>query len=187
MVGKTSFKPTKITIMAYNNVAGRSMPPMFVVKGKNFLGEHWFNSVFSKHCGTHRLQLLILDGLSSHKSSAILEHAIEEQIYNLALPPQTTHDLQPLDKSVYELSSRAYNLTCAEFLQEKFFTPSEQVDFSSFYKSGMDSLTSENITSGFSACRMYPFNPSVIVERAFEPSTLLISLWLHLKQMLVHH
>lgn len=32
------------------------------------------------------------------------------------------------------------------------------------------SFTSENITSGFSAGRMYPFNRSAIVERAFEPS-----------------
>lgn len=199
VVGKTSSKSSNITIMACVNAAGCAMPPMFVVKGKTFrsvhgfntdaapsnatwafqqngwmddeLGEQWFNGVFLKHCGAHRPQLLILDGHSSHESLAILERAIEEQIYILALPPHTTHHLQPLDKSVFGPLSRAYNHACSEFLQENPLHLVNKWTFPALINQAWTaSFTPSNIASGFSACGIFPYNPSVILDKAYAPS-----------------
>jgi len=81
------------------------------------IGEKWFKQVFLANCGPHRPQLLILDGHSSHESLAILETAMKERIEILALPPHTTHYLQPLDRTVFGPFNKAYNRSCAAFLQ----------------------------------------------------------------------
>ncbi|XP_052268856.1 jerky protein homolog-like isoform X1 [Dreissena polymorpha] len=93
VVSKTSQKSSNLTIMACVNAAGKAMPPLIITKGKTVrslhgfnttdapsnavwsfqengwindeIGEKWFNTVFLKHCGPQRPQLLIFDGHSS--------------------------------------------------------------------------------------------------------------------------
>lgn len=103
--------------MACVNGAGEKMVPMVIVRGKTSasldglnvgeapagivfaflengwmteeLGEKWFRDVFLKQCGTERLQLLLLDGHSSHESLGLLELAVavKENIQVLCLHP----------------------------------------------------------------------------------------------------
>jgi hypothetical protein len=82
VVGRTSASSSNITIMACVNAAGRTMPPLFVVKGKtsksvhgfntsaapvdtkwfmqkngwmtDSIGERWFEEVFLAQCGDQR-------------------------------------------------------------------------------------------------------------------------------------
>jgi hypothetical protein len=140
VVGRTSSVRTNVRIMACVNAVGISMPPMFIVKGKtskslhgfntqqspigsmwgfqdkgwmtDALGEIWFRDIFLKHCGSARLQLLILDGHTSHQTLAILEMTIQENIHVLSLPPHTTYALQPLDRTVFGPLNTAYNTAC---------------------------------------------------------------------------
>lgn len=81
-------------------------------------GEQWFKNVFLPNCGNECPQLLILDGHGSHETLGLLELAAQEGIHVLALPPHTTHFLQPLDRSVFGPFNKAYNKFCSDFLSK---------------------------------------------------------------------
>ena len=198
-VSRTTAKSANLTIMACVNGTGRRMPPTFVVKGKtsrslhgfntkgapigtrwyfqkngwmdDSLGEKWFNDVFLEFCGSERPQLLILDGHSSHESLAILMRAMEEGIHILALPPHTTHYLQPLDRAVFGPLNRTYNELCSEFLQESPLHQINKWTFPTLFRKAWDkSVTSINIKSGFKACGIIPVDRGAIPESPFAPS-----------------
>ena len=199
VVGRTSASSSNITIMACVNAAGRTMPPLFVVKGKtsksvhgfstsaapvgtkwfmqkngwmtDSIGERWFEEVFLAQCGDQRPQLLVLDGHSSHESLAILELAIQHDIHILCLPPHTTHALQPLDRSVFGPLNKAFNNVCSEFLAENALHSVNKWSFPGLLSSSWDiAFTKSNIQSGFRACGIYPFNPRAVDQGMLLPS-----------------
>ncbi|MES9881787.1 MAG: helix-turn-helix domain-containing protein [Sedimenticola sp.] len=198
-LARTSSRSTNITVMACVNAVGRRMPPMFIVKGKtskslhgfntteapigsrwyyqdngwmtDSIGEKWFNEVFLQFCGTERPQLLILDGHSSHETLAILQRALEENIHILALPPHTTHYLQPLDRAVFGPLNRYYNEECSEYIRNSSLHQINKWTFPTLFRKSWDKgVTSVNIRSGFRACGIYPFNPHAVPGSAVEPS-----------------
>lgn len=200
VVGRTSNDRSNVTIMACVNAAGAAMPPMLIVKGKTKkslfgyntaaspkdsvwtyherawmneeLGEQWFRNVFLKHCGQERPQLLILDGHGSHETLGLLELAKQEEIIILALPPHTTHYLQPLDRSVFGPFNKAYNKACSNFLSLAPCNIVNKWTFPQMFTSAWEAgLTVQNITSGFRACGIYPYNPAAVPKSAFQPST----------------
>ena len=135
------------------------------------VGEKWFNDVFLKFCGPERFQLLILDGHASHESLAILMRAMEEGIHILALPPHTTHYLQPLDRAVFGPLNKYYNEICSEFLQASPLNQVNKWTFPSLFRKAWDqSVTCSNIKSGFKARGIIPLNRAAIPESAFAPS-----------------
>lgn len=134
------------------------------------LGEKWFNNVFLEHCDPQRPQMLIFYGHSSHESLAILMRAIEENILILALPPHTTHHLQPLDKSVSGLLNKAYNAACSEFLQDPLQSINKWTFPALITRAWNASLTEGNIKSGFAACGIYRTNRNAITQQDFAPS-----------------
>ncbi|OWF49329.1 Pogo transposable element with KRAB domain [Mizuhopecten yessoensis] len=186
--------------MACVNAAGTSMPPMLIVKGKirkslfgyntaaspqdsvwtyherawmnEELGEEWFRNVFLRHCGQERPQLLILDGHGSHETLGLLELAKQENISIIALPPHTTHYLQPLDRSVFGPFNKAYNKACSNFLSLAPCNIINKWTFPQMFTSAWEAgLTVQNIISGFRGCGIYPFNPAAVPKSAFLPST----------------
>lgn len=196
---RTCSRSTNITIMACVNAAGVQMPPMFVVKGKtpkslyrfntqvapqgsmwtfqtngwmdDSISERWFNDIFLKNCGPERPQQLILDGHSSHETLGILMKAMEENIHILALPPHTTHALQPLDKTVFGPLNRAYNNACSQFLQENPLNYVNKWSFPGLFAQAWEKgVTPANIESGFRSCGIYPLNSGIIPDTAFGPS-----------------
>ena len=58
------------------------------------------NTHFSQHVTTRPI-LLLYDGHTSHYTAQVIAEAKEQGIYLFALPPHTSHFLQPLDKSVF--------------------------------------------------------------------------------------
>lgn len=98
------------------------------------------------------------------------------------MPSNTTHELQPLGKSVF--CSFEYNWdqevqlywlnhgesnTNKEVVVERIITKQR---FGKIFSKVWDKcMTPSNIKSGFKACRIVPFDPSVIPETAFAPST----------------
>ncbi|GFS00404.1 jerky protein homolog-like [Elysia marginata] len=72
--------------------------------------------VFLRNGGSSRPQVPILDSHHSHEVLEMLELAEEQQIHVLALPPHTTHVLQPLDRVVFKPMKTAYKKCCTEFL-----------------------------------------------------------------------
>lgn len=199
VVGRASPGRTNITVMACVSASGKQMPPLFIVKGKTSrslhgfntaaaptgskwhfqpngwmtdeIGEMWFSDVFLKECGEARPQLLILDGHSSHESLAILELAIQNDIYIMSLPPHTTHALQPLDRSVFGPLNTAYNNACSDFLNENILHSVNKWSFPGLLASAWQcAVTEKNICSGFKSCGIYPFNPSAVDPQLLKPS-----------------
>lgn len=175
VVGRTSTDRSNISIMACVNAAGIVMPPMVIVKGKTHrslygfntkdapqntiwtfskkawmedsLSEQWFRDVFLKNCGNHRPQLLILDGHGSHETLGLLQLAESENIFIMALPPHTTHHLQPLDKAVFAPFNKAYDRECSEFLSEHTCNSVNKWTFPGiFRKAWEEGLTKETLS-----------------------------------------
>ena len=129
------------------------------------IGVEWFQKVFLRHCGTDRPQLLILDSHSSHEVIDLLQTAREEYIHIYALPPHTTHLLQPLDKVVFAPLKRAYNFACTECLCT---CPSHAVNKASWprlFKAAWEkTMREEVIKKAFSDTGIYGYisiNPNI--------------------------
>ncbi|XP_069131674.1 tigger transposable element-derived protein 1-like [Argopecten irradians] len=201
VVGRTANDRTNITIMATVNAKGDAMPPMIIVKGKTKkslygyntaaappksvwtfndkawmneeLGEEWFRGVFLPNCGPERPQLLILDGHGSHETLGLLELAESENIHILALPPHTTHFLQPLDRSVFGPFNKAYNRACSDFLSASACNVINKWTFPSLLCQAWEAgITTTNIVSGFRGCGIFPVNKDAIPRSAYAPSHL---------------
>ena len=70
----------------------------------NALGLNWLQTVFEKYTGRkvgNRRRLLIVDGHSSHMNMAFIELCDQLRIILAILPPHFTHQLQPLDVSLF--------------------------------------------------------------------------------------
>ena len=126
---------------------------------------------FLKHCGPERPQVLVLDSHSSHEVLALLECAKKENIHLMALPPHTTHWLQPLNRAVNGPLKSRYNRLCTEFMSEG---PNNIINHQTwpgiFAAAWKDRVTYENICSGFRGSGLYPVDMSNIPEQAFYPS-----------------
>ena len=199
VISRTSDDRANTTIMACGNANGDFMPPMLITKGKTSKSLHgfniaeapegtawtyqesgwinekiafeWFNDVFLKHCGPERPQMLIMDGHGSHECAELLDTAIEDNIAIFALPPHTTHYLQPLDRTVFGPFNTAYNFACTEFLSAH---PSNLINKwtfpSMFTKAWTSAMTCSNLKNGFKATGIYPLNKDAIPSHAYDPS-----------------
>ncbi|XP_076434920.1 uncharacterized protein LOC143274850 [Babylonia areolata] len=195
----TSQNRDNITIMATINAAGQAMPPMIIAKGKTSNSLHkfatydaphqsvwtyqasgwmteniskkWFDDVFLKFCGPERPQLLLLDGHSSHEVIDLLEKAQQENIHVMALPPHTTHFLQPLDRGVFGPLKKHYNRECTEFLSQSTIHAVNKTSWPKLFNLAWSAtMRQEVITNAFAATGLYPFKPEVIPKEAFAPS-----------------
>lgn len=185
-----------VTIVGCVNAIGNPIPPMILFKGKRRKPTFRDNlpaksvvvmtekgsmtiEVFNKwleHFGQFKVPgkvLLILDGAKCHLDLSICMKAEELDIDIFCLPSNTTHELQPLDKSCYgpfehywdeELMNYWNRFPDRTLNKERFgavFTPV-------WHKS----MTSMNIMRGFEATGIYPYAPEKIPDEAFLPSTL---------------
>ena len=119
----SSGNKSQITVHACVSASGNYLPPMVIWDRKTLkwewtigevpgtlnglspkgwmdmdLFEKWFNGHFLRYAPSVRPLLLLLDGHSSHFSPVAVKMAAEEQVIMFALPPNTTHLSQPLDK-----------------------------------------------------------------------------------------
>lgn len=146
---RTATSKESVSVVATVNAAGQYMPPMIIIKGKTYrsrnswnvqdspsrthwayqknaymteaLGVEWFEKVFLQYCGLARPQVLILDGHGSHTTLEMIEIARANNIQLVALPPHSTHLLQPLDRGVFKSLKTHYNNCCSRFMSESPF------------------------------------------------------------------
>lgn len=174
------------------------MPPLCIVKGKTWkavesfatvdapngtlwtyqakawmcdiLGEMWFKQIFLKQCGPKRPQLLVMESHGSHETLGLLEEAARIDILILALPPHTSHHLQPLDKSVVGPFSHCYDRACSDFLAAHPDHLINKVTWPRIFRQAWEQgVTSNNIKSGFRATGIWPIDPSAVPEWAYLP------------------
>lgn len=185
-----------VTIAMCVNATGNSVPPMVIFKGKRLRPEFCDNlppgSVvrmapkgcmttelfidFINHLGQYKSPgkcLLIFDGASSHLDARIVDAADDHDIVLYCLPSNTTHELQPLDKSVNKSYEHYWD---EEVLLYAYQHPNQKLTkmrFNKiFTKVWSNCMTQKNIVNGFRATGLYPYDPNVIPEEAYAPSVL---------------
>ena len=117
---------SQITVVACVSASGSCMPLMVILNRKTLpprftegevpgtiygmssngwidqeLFNSWFIKHFLKHAPLARPLLLLLDGHSSHYCPETVHLAAKEKVIMFALPPNTTHLTQPLDKGCF--------------------------------------------------------------------------------------
>lgn len=115
--------------------------------------------------------LLIFDGAKCHLDYSIVEAAEKFAIKLFCLPSNTTHELQPMDKSVFRSFEYYWDEEVLKYWSvhedRKITTQRFGILFS---KAGDKAATPTNIKSGFEATGIFPFNPARILEEAYAPS-----------------
>lgn len=181
------------TIVACANALGNSVPPMILFKGQRLkptfadglppgskvvmspkgsmttnLFIDWLNH-FSKFIQPP--VLLIFDGAASHLDLTIVEAADQLGIHLLCLPSNTTHELQPLDKSVFRSFEHFWDEQLLQYWDKYPDRKMNKERFSEVFTPVWGKcMTISNITHGFRATGIYPFDKSVIPEHAYAPS-----------------
>lgn len=185
-----------VTVVSCGNAIGQIIPPVVLFKGQRNKPEFsdnlppgckaFMTAKGSMTCDTfvkwiaHFAQykppgkvLLIFDGAKSHLDANIVEAADTHEITLLCLPSNCTHELQPMDKSVF----RSFEYHWDDELQRYWsLNPGRKLTKSSFgnvfSKVWPKATTPSNVSAGFRATGIYPFDPTIIPETAFAPSTL---------------
>jgi hypothetical protein len=185
-----------VTVVGCVNAIGNSIPAMIIFKGKRLKAEFQDNLPagtlvkmapkgymtteifvdFVHHLGRYKTEgpaLLIFDGAKSHLDYSIVEAADSNGITLLCLPSNTTHELQPLDKSVYRSYESHWDKEVLRYWDvhpDRTITkPRFNIIFSKVWPK---CTTPDNILGGFRATGIFPFNADAIPEEAFAPSVL---------------
>lgn len=183
-----------LTIVACGNAVGHVIPPMVIYKGKRrspaYGNDLPTGSVFEmapkgsmthaifmkwlKHFSTFKpigRVLLILDGASCHLHPEIVNEADRLEISLYCLPSNTTHELQPFDKAVFKSFEHFWDVEVMKFRRNH---PGRDITRDAVGKiltpAWNSSVTLSNLTSGFRATGIYPFDPDILPPEAFAPS-----------------
>lgn len=105
----------------------------------------------------------------------LLQEAVRENNIILAMPPHTSHHLQPLDKCVFGSFAHAYDKACTDLFSGHPDLLINKTTWPRVFNTAYTvtaAFTKENIVSGFRATGIWPPNRSAIPESAFAPSLL---------------
>ena len=185
-----------VTRVACANAAGYAIPPMIIFRGKRNKPEFQDNfppntlvvmsekgsittELFIKwlhHFGQFKPPgkvLLIFDGASSHINPNIVSVADEHEIICMCLPSNTTHELQPMDKAVFKSFEHFWDCEVLKYWRTHPDRAITKARFGLICTPAYNqTLSVNNIISGFRSTGIYPFDPNVIPEEAFAPSTI---------------
>ena len=108
--------------------------------------------------------LLLLDAHKSHVYNlCFIQLMIEMDIHVLAIPPHTSHKVQPLDNAPFANFKTAWNVNLLQYLFQSVGCGMPKMDFFIvFWPSWKKAMTVANIQAGFRQTGIYPFNPNVI-------------------------
>ena len=149
---------SQVTIVGCVSAAGFCIPPMVIWDRKTLAPELtvgeipgtiyglsssgwmdqelfgvWFSNHFLRYAPAARPLLLLLHGHSSHYCPDTIRLAAHEQVILFALPPNTTHLSQPLDKGCFGPLKVAWRQVCHQYVTENpgrtvtVFCPIQQV------------------------------------------------------------
>jgi hypothetical protein len=192
----TSNTKSQITVLVCTNASGYALPPFVIFDRKTLnpqmtIGEvpgtlyglsskgwidrslfsDWFFNHFLAYVPALRPLILILDGHSSHYCPEVIRAASEQQIIIFALPPNTTHLTQPLDKGPFSPLKTAWKEVCHNFTIKNPGRTISRYDFSKlFSEAWLKAMTVKNIIAGFKTTGICPFNRKVITfHQQFQP------------------
>ena len=194
----------QITVLACACAAGYAIPPFVIFDRKTLVpqltkGEipgtsyglssngwidrqlftDWFFHHFLEFAPSVRPLVLLLDGHTSHYSPEVIKMGAAEEVIVIALPPNTTHLLQPLDKGIFSALKSQWKKVVQSYTakQSKAVT---RYEFSALFADAWySSMIPKNIHGGFKTCGVFPFNRHAVVLpleehcQAFKPEEVL--------------
>ena len=182
---------TQITVVGCVSASGICMPPMVIwdrktlnlaltegeVRGTRYalsergwmtaeIFDGWFCNHFLRFAPRDRLLLLLLDGHSSHFCPETLAMAAKHEVVIFTLPPNTTHLTQPLDKGCFFPLKSAWREACHQFISQNPGKSVTRYTFSRvFANAWMESMTMQNVQSGFATTGIYPLRRDAILAK----------------------
>ena len=135
--------------------------------GENF--ERWLmHFVAHSHCSVQKPVLLLMDNHDSHITVRGLDQAKANGIVMVTFPPHYSHKLQPLDRTVYGPLKRYYNASCNSWQMRNPGRPMTIYDIAENLGEAFPrAFTPENITAGFKATGIWPFDWDVFGDDEF--------------------
>lgn len=185
----TGNSKSQITVMACGSAAGYAIPPFVIFDRKTLnpeftrgevpgtlyglsqsgwmdrtLFSEWFFNHFLCYAPPIRPLLLVMDGHSSHYCPEVIKAAAAEQIILYALPPHTTHLLQPMDKGCFSPLKNSWRQVCHKFITQNPGRQITRFEFSKlFSEAWYQSMTMHNIVSSFQVTGICPFDRTACV------------------------
>lgn len=106
----------------------------------------------------------MFDSHSSHYSPTAVRMAAEEGVALFALPLNTTHISQPLDKGVFGPLKVHWHRVCRNFMSQNPGQTVHRYVFSRlFAEAWFDAMTTKNIISDFRIIGLFPVDRNAIV------------------------
>ena len=97
-----------------------------------------------------------------------MDKAKESNVVLLTLPPDCSHKLQPLDRSVFGPLKKFYNSACDSWLKAHPNTPMTIYDISENLGIAYTrAFISQNIRNGFKAAGIFSYDPYVFSDVDF--------------------
>ena len=179
---------SQITVLATVSASGQALPPMIIWSKKTMspdmatgelpgtlygfsdngwtnshLFHKWFEKQFLRYIPATRPILLLVDGHSSHYCPDTLTMAAENGIIIFALPSNTTHLTQPLDKGVFGPFKTHWSRVCHDFTITHPGQKVNEYNFCQlFSKAWLESMTIGTIVGGFRTTGIHPLNRDAI-------------------------
>ncbi|XP_062373154.1 uncharacterized protein LOC134060440 [Sardina pilchardus] len=184
-----------ITLICAVNAVGNVIPPLFIFPcvcyHDHFIRGSPTGSIgcstksgqtnqdvfvqFLKHiishtnCSPSNRLLLILDNHESHVSQEAVNVANANGVVMMTLPPHTSHELQPLDKSVFGPLKTYYSTALNGWMISNPGKVATIYDVPEIVNTAfMSAMSRQNILSGFEATGIFPYNRERFTDADFE-------------------
>ena len=182
---------TAFSVMFCGSAKGVHLPPMVVYKAKNMYEgwkstaisgavyeatesgwfdmktfEIWYFHVFLPHVKhVNGPIVLIGDNLSCHFSPKVIESCQEHGIRFVALLPNSTHLLQPLDVAVFRPMKGLWRACLSQWrLETRLQSTIPKVTFPMLLARVFKQLKSENLLAGFKAAGVWPLDSAPVLK-----------------------
>lgn len=188
LTAPSSGDKTQITVVAGVCASGSCIPPMVILDRKTLppyftigevpgtvyglsnkgwidqqLFDIWFCNHFLQYAPSARPLLLLLDGHSSHYCPDTIRLAAKEKVILFALPPNTTHFSQPLDKGCFGPLKNYWRAECHHFMSCNPGLVVSRYSFSRLFSTAwMKAMTMSNILGGFKVTGVFPLNRDAV-------------------------
>lgn len=107
--------------------------------------------------------ILFMDGHSSHLSLHLTTFCIAHGIELIALLPNSSHLLQPMDVAVFHALKTIWRQEVMNFRLKNNGNQMQKHDFPGVLKLALNRLSPNTISNGFRACGIAPWDPRKIV------------------------
>lgn len=180
-----------LTVLVTGNAAGQLVPPLILFPYNEIIDEinekmpegwsygqsdsgwmtaeyfyEYITNVFHNWLITQNIQLpvvLFVDGHASYLTQPLVEFCCKNKIELIALHPNSTPIIQPMDQSMFTCVRRAWESQVIIYKEETNLSSVTEVDVAPILKKALDNLDVVDILkNGFEKCGLKPFCADVI-------------------------